>query len=84
MVTILLQLMNKWMWKWKQKYVVFYSDAQFLFGTIHDTSSESSAWTDTYYQHKLKLYCYVEELETNLMSLVIFIELNICSTCFEH
>ena len=26
----------------------------------------------------------VEELETNLMSLVIFITLNICSTCFEH
>ena len=26
----------------------------------------------------------VEELETNLMSLVMFITLNICSTCFEH
>ena len=26
----------------------------------------------------------VEELETNLMSLVMFIKLNICSTCFEH
>ena len=26
----------------------------------------------------------VEELETNLMSLVIFITLNICSTFFEH
>ena len=26
----------------------------------------------------------VEELETNLMSLVIFITLNICSTCFEN
>ena len=26
----------------------------------------------------------VEELETNLMSLVIFITLNICSTGFEH
>jgi len=26
----------------------------------------------------------VEELETNLVSLVIFITLNICSTCFEH
>jgi hypothetical protein len=26
----------------------------------------------------------VEELEINLMSLVIFITLNICSTCFEH
>ena len=26
----------------------------------------------------------VEELETNLMSLVIFITLNICSTCFGH
>ena len=26
----------------------------------------------------------VEELETNLMSLVLFITLNICSTCFEH
>jgi len=25
----------------------------------------------------------VEELETNLMSLVIFITLNICSICFE-
>ena len=31
-------------------------------------------------QHQLT----VEELETNLMSLVIFITLNICSTCFEH
>ena len=26
----------------------------------------------------------VEELETNLMSLVIFITLKICSTCFGH
>ena len=26
----------------------------------------------------------VEELETNLMTLVLFITLNICSTCFEH
>ena len=26
----------------------------------------------------------VEELKTNLMSLVIFISLIICSTCFEH
>jgi len=26
----------------------------------------------------------VEELETNLMSLVIFITRNICSTCFGH
>jgi len=26
----------------------------------------------------------VEELETNLMSLVIFITLNMCSTCFGH
>ena len=26
----------------------------------------------------------VEELETNLMSLIMFITLNICSTCFEH
>ena len=26
----------------------------------------------------------VEESETNLMSLVIFITLDICSTCFEH
>ena len=26
----------------------------------------------------------VEELETNLMSLIKFITLNICSTCFEH
>jgi hypothetical protein len=26
----------------------------------------------------------LEVLETNLMSLVIFITLNICSTCFEH
>ena len=26
----------------------------------------------------------VEELETNLMSLAMFITLNICSTCFEH
>jgi len=26
----------------------------------------------------------VEELETNLMSLVILITLNICSTCFRH
>ena len=26
----------------------------------------------------------VEELETNLMSLVMFITLNICSTYFEH
>jgi len=26
----------------------------------------------------------VEELETNLMSLVIFITLNICSTCSKH
>ena len=26
----------------------------------------------------------LEELETNLMSLVIFITLNICSTCFEN
>ena len=26
----------------------------------------------------------VEELETNLLSLVLFITLNICSTCFEH
>ena len=45
---------------------------------------------------KLQIYCkdrmfigpciivIVEELETNLMSLVMFITLNICSTCFEH
>ena len=26
----------------------------------------------------------VEELKTNLMSLVIFITLNMCSTCFGH
>ena len=26
----------------------------------------------------------VQELETNLMSLVIFITLNMCSTCFGH
>ena len=26
----------------------------------------------------------VEELKTNLMSLVVFISLIICSTCFEH
>ena len=32
----------------------------------------------------LKVLIIVEELETNLMSLVIFITLNICSTCFEH
>ena len=31
-----------------------------------------------------KLIVIFEELETNLMSLVIFITLNICSTCFEH
>jgi len=30
------------------------------------------------------IYIVVEELKTNLMSLVIFITLNICSTCFEH
>ena len=42
-------------------------------------------------QYTLRLNVYwtciiiiVEELETNLMSLVIFITLNICSTCFEH
>jgi len=33
---------------------------------------------------RLNMYLIVEELETNLMSLVIFIKLNICSTCFEH
>ena len=32
-------------------------------------------------EHTLEI---AEELETNLMSLVIFITLNICSTCFEH
>jgi len=40
-----------------------------------------------YLQHhkKYKLNnVVVEELETNLMSLVMFITLNICSTCFEH
>jgi len=37
--------------------------------------------------HTVRVKSYtirVEELETNLMSLVIFITLNICSTCFEH
>jgi len=30
------------------------------------------------------IYMRVEDLETNLMSLVILLTLNICSTCFEH
>ena len=40
---------------------------------------------DTLFNSFLNNYLkIVEELETNLMSLVIFITLNICSTCFEH
>ena len=35
-------------------------------------------------QKIITFFRLVEELETNLMSLIMFITLNICSTCFEH
>ena len=41
-------------------------------------------WTDENIDTLMLNTHIVEELETNLMSLVMFITLNICSTCFEH
>jgi len=37
-----------------------------------------------FYNKFISCLYIVEELETNLMSLVIFITFNICSTYFEH
>ena len=44
--------------------------------------SKFSTWKC--FSNMLILILIVEELKTNLMSLVIFISLIICSTCFRH
>jgi len=53
---------------------------------LGDNYKETEKETECAIEQRLisKSTCIVEELETNLMSLVIFITLNICSTRFEH
>ena len=69
---------------WLKVNVVYCCRVSLEWNFLTFSRNVTATWILRYWPGQQSLWRLVEELETNLMSLVIFITLNICSTCFEH